>query len=236
MKRVEGPARGDEYVFPAVSRATPDGLLAVGGDLCTGRLLAAYRSGIFPWYSEGEPILWWSPDPRVVLFPDEFKLSEREWRRLESAGFLVTSDRAFGAVMRNCARVPRCGQAGTWITRAMVDAYEALHKAGYAHSIEVWAGRRLVGGLYGVSIGSCFFGESMFSLVSDGGRAAIGALSRTLARAGYLVIDCQVQTDHVIAWGARAIGRREFVGIVRRGVGTRPCFSPWGREFRLIPS
>lgn len=197
--------------FPPLEAALaePDGLLAVGGDLSLQRLLDAYSRGIFPWYNEGDPILWWSPDPRMVLFPGEFKFSRSLRKRLRKGEFELSFDRCFADVMQRCA-APRHGQQGTWINRTMLNAYSELHRRGYAHSVETWRGDELVGGLYGVAIGRAFFGESMFTRETDASKIAFAHLVRQLERWGFGLIDCQMQTAHLASLGARPIPRSEF--------------------------
>ncbi len=198
--------------FPPVETASPEGLLAVGGDLRPERLLAAYRRGIFPWYSDGQPILWWSPDPRAVLYPDNLNISRSLHKTLRAEKFRVTFDRRFRDVMQACA-APRSKDpaAGTWITAAMIEAYTELHRLGHAHSVETWRGAELVGGLYGVALGGAFFGESMFARATDASKVAFVRLVRQLARWGYTLIDCQQYTGHLARFGAKAIPRREFL-------------------------
>lgn len=198
--------------FPPVSDALdePDGLLCAGGDLSRPRLLEAYRRGIFPWYSAGQPILWWSPDPRAVLFPAEFRLTRSLAKSTRNRGYEVTFDRAFGEVMRQCADA-RLRPEGTWISPAMLEAYEDLHRAGYAHSVETWHDGRLVGGLYGVALGDVFFGESMFSLSRDASKVALKQLVDTALARGTVLIDCQLASAHLASLGAREIPRRDFV-------------------------
>ncbi len=203
--------------FPPVERAGPEGLLAVGGDLSVRRLLAGYRRGIFPWYSEGEPILWWSPDPRFVIVPGEEHVSRSMARTMRRGLFRITVDAGFAAVVRNCREAP--GRRGaTWITAEMAAAYERLHAAGYAHSLEAWAGAELAGGLYGVQLGGCFFAESMFFRFRDASKAALLALCRLAPRAGIELIDCQVRTAHVARLGGRDIPRPEFLARLRRAL------------------
>ncbi|MDR2166110.1 MAG: leucyl/phenylalanyl-tRNA--protein transferase [Zoogloeaceae bacterium] len=199
--------------FPPVVRALrePNGLLAAGGDLSVFRLLAAYRQGIFPWFSEGEPILWWSPDPRMVLFPEKFTPSRSLAKTLRQGRYEVRLDTAFGAVVQACAQIPRPGQDGTWITDAMRAAYGALHRQGYAHSVETWIESELAGGLYGVAIGRMFYGESMFARRRDASKIAFAELARRLKVAGFGMIDCQVRTAHLASLGAREIPRAEFL-------------------------
>jgi leucyl/phenylalanyl-tRNA---protein transferase len=198
--------------FPPLEAALtdPDGLLCVGGDLSPARLLAAYRRGIFPWFSEGQPILWWSPDPRTVLYPGEFKLSRSLARTIRNRGLVVTVDSAFAAVTEHCADV-RLRPEGTWISPQMRAAYQRLHELGHAHSYETWDGDRLVGGLYGVALGRVFFGESMFSLERDASKVALAALVRTMIERDGGLIDCQVASAHLASLGARAIPRQQFL-------------------------
>ncbi len=197
--------------FPPVERAEqqPNGLLAVGGDLSSQRLLNAYRNGIFPWYSEDQPILWWSPDPRLVLFPHRLKISRSLHKTLRNKPFRLSMDQAFNAVIKRCA-APREKQQDTWITREMFEAYQALHQSGHCHSVEVWLDEKLVGGLYGLSIGQVFFGESMFSHVRDASKVALVYLSGLLTEWGHRLIDCQVTSQHLISLGAEEISRKQF--------------------------
>ena len=202
----------EKSVFPPLDAALtePNGLLAAGGDLSATRILAAYRQGIFPWFSAGEPILWWSPDPRMVLIPDEFKLRRSLAKTLRNASYEVRVDTAFPLVIAACAGVPRDGQAGTWITDEMRRAYGDLHRMGYAHSVETWIDGELAGGLYGIAIGKAFYGESMFSLRRDASKIALAHLCAYLKRRGFGIIDCQMETRHLTSLGARPIPRREF--------------------------
>jgi leucyl/phenylalanyl-tRNA--protein transferase len=197
--------------FPDVELALtePDGLLAIGGDLTVARLLDAYRQGIFPWYGQGQPILWWSPDPRLVLFPDALRISRSLRKTLRRRRFEVTMDRDFAAVISACAG-PRAGKDGTWITRAMQTAYIRLHQSGHAHSVECRLDGELAGGLYGVAIGRVFFGESMFARTSDASKVAFVWLVRQLQRWGFRLIDCQIHTRHLASLGARDLPRRQF--------------------------
>lgn len=204
----------DELAFPPLSLAEPDGLLAAGGDLSMERLLLAYRSGIFPWYNR-KPILWWAPDPRFVLFPSELKVSHSMKQVLKKGQFRITYNQAFTEVIQNCRSIEREGQDGTWITRDMIDAYTRLHRAGYALSVECWENGLLAGGLYGVKIGKCFFGESMFSKTSNASKAAFITFVQEHG-SGLEVIDCQVHTHHLASLGARFISRVSFVDIVQR--------------------
>lgn len=197
--------------FPPVSTALqePNGLLAAGGDLSVARLINAYRQGIFPWYSAGQPVLWWSPDPRMVLAPAEFRISRSLRKRLRRADYEVRVDTCFSEVMRACAQ-PRDGQQSTWITPEMTAAYHALHRCGIAHCVEAWIEDRLVGGLYGVALGRMFYGESMFSRMSDASKIALAHLVRQLERWGYGLIDCQMHTGHLATLGARSMPRTAF--------------------------
>lgn len=202
--------------FPPVEAAESDGLLAVGGDLSPERLLAAYRRGIFPWYQDDQPILWWSPNPRAVLFPHKLHVSRSLTRRIRRGDFTVTLDTCFRAVMTHCAGPrPQYPEGGTWITREMQDAYATLHEMGYAHSIETWQQGRLVGGLYGVALGGAFFGESMFSHAADASKVALTVLVRQLQAWGFAVFDCQQASPHVMRFGAEEIPRREFVSRLK---------------------
>jgi len=197
--------------FPPVRSALkdPNGLLAAGGDLSPERLLEGYRQGIFPWYSEGDPILWWSPDPRMVLFPSELRVSRSLGKALRNRRYEVRFDSAFGKVIESCA-APRKGEAGTWIGDAMTAAYLELHRLGHAHSVETWIDGALAGGLYGVAIGGVFFGESMFSRARDASKIALAALVAHLKSAGFGLIDCQMHTRHLETLGAREIPRARF--------------------------
>jgi leucyl/phenylalanyl-tRNA--protein transferase len=198
--------------FPPPEQATPEGLLAVGGDLSSARLMQAYRSGIFPWYSSGQPILWWSPDPRTVLYPADLHISRSLRRSLRRGGFHATLDRDFAAVIHACAgKRDNDPEAGTWITDEMMQAYCRLYELGVAHSVETWRDGELVGGLYGVALGRAFFGESMFSRVSDASKVALVYLVRQLERWGYSVIDCQLPTPHLFSLGAIQVPRARFL-------------------------
>jgi len=207
----------DPADFPDVALALrdPDGLLAVGGDLSVERLLAAYQRGIFPWYSGDQPILWWSPDPRSVLFPDKLHVSRSLRKVLRKQEYKITFDTAFAEVIRACSQ-PRAGDPGTWITDEMQQAYIRLHQAGYAHSIEIWLNGKLVGGLYGIAIGKVFFGESMFSRVTDASKVAFVFLVRQLQRWQFGVIDCQIQSAHLDQFGAELIPRSEFTMLLNQ--------------------
>lgn len=200
--------------FPPPHLAIKEGLLAVGGDLSVERLLLAYRSGIFPWYSEGEPILWWSPDPRLVLYPDELRISRSLGKIIKRKLFHITFNQDFESVITACAEVKRSYGAGTWITDEMKSAYIALHHKGYAHSVEAWQDNRIVGGLYGVAIGRVFFGESMFSHVSNASKVAFVTLVEQLKQLKFTLIDCQVKTEHLMRFGAREIPRKELLDLL----------------------
>jgi leucyl/phenylalanyl-tRNA--protein transferase len=202
--------------FPDVSLAErePDGLLAVGGDLSVARLVNAYRHGIFPWFGPGDPILWWSPDPRTILLPAEVRVSRSLKKTLKRGAFTVSLDRAFDQVIRACAE-PRPDSGGTWLVPEMIAAYRRLHRHGLAHSVEVWNQGALAGGLYGVAIGRVFFGESMFTRVTDASKFALVHLCRTLEDWGYGLIDCQVLTGHLLRMGAVQIPRARFVELLR---------------------
>jgi leucyl/phenylalanyl-tRNA--protein transferase len=207
--------------FPPVERALrdPSGLLAAGGDLSSERLLAAYRRGIFPWYSPGQPVLWWSPDPREVLFPQEFHRSKSLARALRTRGFEYHVDRDFEAVLVACA-APRAASPGTWITADMHAAYLNLHRLGVAHSAEIWRAGRLVGGVYGVQLGRVYFGESMFSLERDASKAALDGLVRQGLAEGLAMIDCQLPSAHLRSLGSRAIPRAQFLARLTQALGT----------------
>jgi len=216
-------------VFPPLESALPEpnGLLAAGGDLSPRRLIAAYASGIFPWYAPGDPILWWSPDPRMVLFPEEIAISRSLAKTLRHKDYEVRLDSAFAAVMAACAETPRRGQSGTWIAPEMQEAYTRLHQLGFAHSVETWVGGRLVGGLYGVAIGSAFYGESMFAHATDASKIALAHLGVQLRRLGFGIIDCQMETAHLASLGARPIPRREFSALLDRLVAAGPAPGRW---------
>ena len=201
----------EELVFPAPEYADPSGLLAVGGDLSSQRLLEAYRFGIFPWYSDDQPILWWSPDPRLILELGDFRVSRSLRKTLKKETFQVTLDCAFEDVIRACSSVPRAGQSGTWITEEMKDAYIRLHGLGYAHSVESWFRGKLAGGLYGVSLGKCFFGESMFHFETDASKVALASLVEKLKSWEFHFIDAQMTTEHMLKLGAKEMPRRLFL-------------------------
>jgi len=208
------PKLTDDLYFPPVENATNDGLLAYGGDLSEERLLLAYRSGIFPWYDENSPILWWSPDPRMVLFPEKLKISKSMRKVMSEGRFRLTKNSCFETVIEQCAKIKREGQRGTWITKAMKTGYIKLHEMGYAKSYEVWEGNELVGGLYGIDLGHIFCGESMFSLKSNASKFALIRLNEELLEKKYLLMDCQVYTKHLASLGAEEIVRADFLKIV----------------------
>ncbi|MCB0548532.1 MAG: leucyl/phenylalanyl-tRNA--protein transferase [Phaeodactylibacter sp.] len=220
-------------VFPNPELADPQGVLAIGGDLSPQRLLKAYSMGIFPWFGPGEPILWWSPDPRFVLFPDELKVARSMRPYFNQRKFDVTFDGQFETVMRKCAAQYRPGQGGTWITKGMVKGYTRLHEMGYAHSVEVMQDGQLVGGLYGIALGRIFFGESMFSEVNNASKFGFITLVRQLEKKGFWLVDCQQETRHLASLGARSIAREQFLGLLEKN-GAEPMapgsWSDWGEE------
>lgn len=213
--------------FPPAELAGADGLLAVGGELSPQRLLRAYGRGIFPWYGEGDPILWWSPDPRFVLFPAEFHAGGSLKKILRRGVFTLTFDRAFTEVVRFCA-LPRPNHEGTWITPAMRDAYVALHRLGYAHSLETWEDGKLAGGIYGISLGRCFFAESMFHLADNASKVALAVLAETLRKRSFVFIDCQIPSPHLAGWGARPVSRRRYLELLRAGLSPHTLRGDWG--------
>ena len=208
-----------ELFFPPTEMADEEGLLALGGDLSTERLLLAYRSGIFPWYNEDEPICWWSPDPRFVLYPDELKVTSSMKTVLQNGKYRFTTNRAFSQVIQNCKMVSRKGQDGTWISPAMQQAYTTLHELGYAHSAEAWLDGILVGGLYGIRLGRIFFGESMFSLQPNASKFAFINYIQHLQKENVQLIDCQLHTNHLESLGARMITRQLFIETLVTNTG-----------------
>ena len=217
--------------FPPVDLASPEGLLAVGGDLRVERLLEAYRHGIFPWYSDGQPILWWSPDPRAVLYPAQLRVSRSLSKAIRHATYRVTLDKAFEDVMYCCATTPRRqGEHGTWITSEMQDAYARLHQQGFAHSCEAWLNDRLVGGLYGVALGGIFFGESMFSIERDASKVAFVHLVRQLEHWNFSLVDCQIGSQHLESLGATSISRVQFIKELESGFRSADRRGPWQFE------
>lgn len=223
--------------FPPVDTALaePNGLLAMGGDLSATRLLEAYRHGIFPWFNPGEPILWWCPDPRMVLVPGEVRVTRSLAKRIRNGGFEVRVDSAFAEVMRACA-APREDAGGTWISPAMIAAYSRLFDAGYAHSVETWRDGRLVGGLYGVAIGRMFYGESMFSREGDASKVALVRLAQQLQRWDFGLIDCQMETPHLASMGARTMPRTAFTARLTELVNLPHLPGPWSFEPSPQPS
>jgi leucyl/phenylalanyl-tRNA--protein transferase len=224
----------ERLLFPPPRLSADGGLLAVGGDLTPARLLLAYRQGIFPWFSEGEPILWWSPDPRFILFPDRLRISRSMKRILGKGVFAVTFDTAFADVVTACREQRRRGE-GTWITPEMTSAYIRLHRMGLAHSVEAWREGRLAGGLYGVSLGKCFFGESMFSRAANASKAALVTLVGKLAVRGFRVIDCQVYTEHLRRLGADGISREDFLALLDRSLAAPTLRGSW-RFLNEVPA
>jgi len=221
----------EKIAFPPPNYATREGLLAVGGDLSRERLLLAYRMGIFPWYGEDEPILWWSPDPRLVLYPDELHVPRTLQKILRQERFSVTMDSAFEEVIGACAQTRREKGEGTWIVAEMIDAFVDLHRAGYAHSVEAWQKNRLVGGLYGVSLGKAFFGESMFSRASNASSVTLVTLVRFLQALAFDFVDCQVTTGHLMRFGAREVPRARFLKQLRNALMPQTLRGRW--DFRI---
>ncbi len=221
---------GNSHIFPDPRYVADEGLLAFGGDLSPNRLLSAYRKGIFPWYNADDPILWWSPNPRLVLYPDEFKVSKSFRRTLRKNRFKVKFDTNFEEVISNCRQVPRDGQEGTWIVQEMQEAYIELFKMGFAHSVEVYEDDTLVGGLYGIAMGRAFFGESMFSLQNDVSKIAFKALSDVLGLRGYDFIDCQVSNEHLLSLGAVEISRDRFLDELDEALDKSSDIGSW-RDF-----
>tara|TARA_B100000700_G_C14924565_1_gene798711 strand:+ start:143 stop:838 length:696 start_codon:yes stop_codon:yes gene_type:complete len=214
------------YFFPPLEAASPEGLLAVGGDLNPDRLLSAYHQGIFPWFSDGQPILWWSPDPRAILYPANLHISRSLRKNMRTQGFEVTADRVFDRVIQRCAE-SRNMREGTWITSGMQEAYCTLHRMGYAHSVETWQNGQLVGGLYGLAIGKAFFGESMFSQITDASKTALVALAASLIASRYHFIDCQVVSEHLNSLGAQAVPRSRFSSELKKAVEIPVNGTPW---------
>lgn len=225
----------DRFSFPPVDTATPDGVLCTGGNLSPGMLLSAYRQGVFPWFNDEDPIVWWSPDPRFVLIPAELHASATMRKIIRKKRFDLRLDSAFGDVIRACSSTPRPGQRGTWITGDMVEGYQRLHELGYAHSVEAWQGSRLLGGLYGISLGSAFFGESMFSLEPDASKAAFIPFVWTLAEAGFTVVDSQVRTAHVESLGGRSVPRDGYLSLLRAALESPTLRGDWSTFFPGFP-
>ncbi|MBI5739644.1 MAG: leucyl/phenylalanyl-tRNA--protein transferase [Nitrospirae bacterium] len=220
----------EELIFPPPHLAEDNGLLAVGGDLSEKRLLLAYSAGIFPWYSEEDPILWWSPDPRLILLPEALKISRSLRRTISKGVFTVTLDTAFEQVIRNCAAVHLREDGDTWITKDMMNAYINLHHSGYAHSVESWYEGELAGGLYGISLGSAFFGESMFTKKSDASKVAFAALVRQLRKWNFTLLDCQMTTAHLRNLGAEEISRRDFLIMLKEALKAPTKKGKWALE------
>ena len=210
----------NDLVFPPPSNSEKDGLLAIEGDLSPERLLLAYSKGIFPWYSDDEPILWWSPDPRFIVFPKDIKISHSMKKLFKKNPYKVSFDTCFRDIISNCSNLRK--ESGTWITKEMIEAYCKLHELGYAHSVETWFNGKLVGGLYGISIGKCFFGESMFSTMDNSSKVAFITLGKILYEKGFSMIDCQVHTTHLESLGAVYISRKEFLELVEKGISISP--------------
>lgn len=225
----------EELTFPHPKYASPEGLLAAGGDLSPQRILFAYENGIFPWYNEGEPILWWSPNPRFVLYPSEIKVSKSMRQVFRKKCFRVSFDEAFEEVIEICASIPRAGQNGTWLTEEMKAAYIHLHRLGFAHSVETWQGDQLVGGLYGLSLGHCFFGESMFARASNASKTALIVLAKTLEKKGFGMIDCQSETTHLSSMGAKFIDQVSFLNYLKENKQNRTIRGSWSNWLPQIP-
>lgn len=220
-------AEDQRFAFPPLETASEEGVLCVGGNLSPGMLLSAYAQGVFPWFNERDPIVWWSPDPRFILIPTELHASATMRKIIKRGRFELSLDRAFGDVIRACSSVPRHGQRGTWITSDMVEAYERLFELGLAHSVEAWLDGRLAGGLYGISLGSAFFGESMFSLAPDASKAAFIPFVWSLAEAGFTLIDSQVRTDHVAGLGGRSVARADYLRRLTEALEAPTLKGPW---------
>jgi leucyl/phenylalanyl-tRNA--protein transferase len=213
-----------QIIFPNPELADEDGILAIGGDLSPERLLLAYSNGIFPWFSENEPIIWWSPDPRFILFPEEIKVSKSMSKLLKRGVYSITFDNCFRDVISHCANLRT---EGTWITPDMIEAYCKLNELGFAHSVETWFEGKLVGGLYGISLGVCFFGESMFSTMSNASKAALIVLTEQLKKKKFLFIDCQVHTNHLESLGAKHISRKDFLELLYKGLEAKTLRGSW---------
>jgi leucyl/phenylalanyl-tRNA--protein transferase len=223
------PWLGNTDGFPPLELALrePNGLLCAGGDLTPQRIVRAYVNGIFPWYSPGEPILWWSPDPRMVLFPAEFRISHSLRKTLRKGRYQIRLDTRFEAVIEACAETSRPDQAGTWIVPEIQAAYLRLHELGYAHSVETWIDGKLAGGLYGIAIGKMFYGESMFTHVTDASKIAVAHLARFLGERGFGMIDCQMNTSHLASLGAREISREDFIRSLKHLIVIPPLCGRW---------
>lgn len=221
----------DQLYFPPAHLADESGILAIGGDLSPERLMLAYKMGIFPWFNPSEPILWWSPDPRCIIYPNKIKVSKSMRQLLRKQKFEVTFDQRFLDVIYACKSIYRPGQQGTWITEEMIDAYQTLHQMGFVHSVEVWQEGELVGGLYGANLGKCFFGESMFSHVSNASKVAMIMLAKNLAEHHYQLIDCQIHTNHLQSLGAEMIPRNQFIDTLERQKSSLDTRN-WNKVFR----
>lgn len=223
--------------FPDIAAAltVPDGLLAAGGNLAPDRLLYAYRRGVFPWFDSGQPILWWSPDPRCVMLPDSFHLARRLRRSMQNSALEISFNKAFSAVVEACA-ANRVGQKGTWITDEMIEAYSTLHGQGWAHSVEIWRDDELVGGLYGLAIGKAFFGESMFSQESNASKIAMWILCGLLVRHRFEILDCQVGSPHLTSLGAILMPRSEFAALLERACDPATKFAEWPQNRMPLPA
>ena len=220
----------DKIAFPPPHLASSEGLLAVGGDISQERLLLAYRMGIFPWFSDDEPILWWSPDPRLVLYPREIKISKTLKKIMKKGLFKVTMDSAFVQVINQCAKIRLQNNQGTWIVEDMIDAYSKLHESGFAHSVETWYHEELAGGLYGVSLGKCFFGESMFTRISNASNVALVKLVEYLNTLSFDMIDCQLTTEHLLRFGAKEIPRVSFLNQLEESLKAPTKKGKWCYE------
>lgn len=221
----------ERFQFPPPEQATSEGILGVGGNLSPGMLISAYSQGVFPWFSPGDPILWWCPDPRFVLFPEKLHVSHSMRRALRHGEFTVTLDADFKTVIESCSAAPRRGQKGTWITPEMISSYRELHSLGYAHSVEVRKDGEIVGGLYGVSLGSAFFGESMFARVSNASKVGFVRLVEVLKRYGFDLVDSQVYTEHLASLGAEDIPRARYLDLLGTALGKSDRKGNWGRLF-----
>jgi leucyl/phenylalanyl-tRNA--protein transferase len=227
-------ALSEQLAFPPPRLASSEGLLAIGGDLSEERLLLGYSQGIFPWYSKGEPILWWSPDPRLVLYPREFHVSASLRRVIRRGEFTVTLDRSFREVISSCRRVHLRKDKGTWILPEMIEAYCRLHESGFAHSVEAWKEGRLAGGLYGISLGRCFFGESMFSRSANASKVALAALVKLVASIEFHFIDCQMRTAHLVRLGAREIPRAQYLEELKRALEAPSLIGRWTLDPNVV--
>ncbi|OGR48215.1 MAG: leucyl/phenylalanyl-tRNA--protein transferase [Desulfobacula sp. RIFOXYB2_FULL_45_6] len=224
----------EQLDFPPAWLARSDGLLCIGGDLSAQRILLAYENGIFPWFSENEPILWWSPDPRLVLFPGNIQVSKSLKKKIKKKFFHLTVDHAFEETILSCAKPRRKEYTGTWLVEEMIEAYIQLHKLGYAHSIETWKDGRLVGGLYGISLGGTFFGESMFSFETDASKIALTALAYYLKQHRFDLIDCQVTTNHLLRMGASEISRNSYLDMIQQSTKRKDIRNIWNPDAPLM--